>query len=284
MGRLGGSELGYGSDADVMFVCEPTGGVSDSEAVKWAIGICDRLRRRLSKPSDDPPLEVDLGLRPEGRSGAIVRTVDSYDKYYGKWGETWEIQALLRATAIAGDPEVGERFLTTIDKFRYPPEGISTETVREVRRMKARVDNERLPRGADRNTHTKLGRGALTDIEWTVQLLTMLHAHRIPELHNTSTLEVLDVLEDQHILEDGKVERLRTAWLTATRARNALVLVRGKRTDQLPPVGPQLAQVAGAAGWEPSRYQEFLEYYLKVTRRARQVVDEVFWGEPTFEP
>ena len=76
----------------------------------------------------------------------------------------------------------------------------------------------------------------------------------------------------------------RTAWLTATRARNALVLVRGKRTDQLPPAGPQLAQVAGAAGWEPSRYQEFLEYYLKVTRRARQVVDEVFWGEPTFEP
>ncbi|MCX7537484.1 bifunctional [glutamine synthetase] adenylyltransferase/[glutamine synthetase]-adenylyl-L-tyrosine phosphorylase [Corynebacterium sp. P5875] len=284
MGRLGGAELGYGSDADVMFVCEPTDGVSDSDAVKWSIGICDRLRRRLSKPSDDPPLEVDLGLRPEGRSGAIVRTIESYERYYGKWGETWEIQALLRATAIAGDPDVGKRFLTTIDRFRYPPEGISADTVREVRRMKARVDNERLPRGADRKTHTKLGRGALTDIEWTVQLLTMLHSHEVPELHNTSTLEVLDVIEDHDILDDVKVERLRTAWLTATRARNALVLVRGKRTDQLPPAGPQLAQVAGAAGWEPSRYQEFLEYYLKVTRRARQVVDEVFWGEPTFEP
>ncbi|MEZ2120871.1 MULTISPECIES: bifunctional [glutamine synthetase] adenylyltransferase/[glutamine synthetase]-adenylyl-L-tyrosine phosphorylase [unclassified Corynebacterium] len=284
MGRLGGAELGYGSDADVMFVCEPAEGVSDTDAVKWSVGICDRLRRRLSKPSDDPPLEVDLGLRPEGRSGAIVRTIESYGNYYERWGATWEIQALLRAAAIAGDPDVGKRFLRTIDRFRYPEEGIGAETVREVRRMKARVDNERLPRGADRKTHTKLGRGALTDIEWTVQLLTMLHSQEFPELHNTSTLEVLDVIEEHGIIENSKVARLRTAWLTATRARNALVLVRGKRTDQLPSPGPQLAQVAGAAGWDPNRYQEFLEYYLKVTRRARQVVDEVFWGEPTFEP
>ena len=284
MGRLGGAELGYGSDADVMFVCEPAPGVDDNEAVRWAIGVCDRMRRRLSKPSGDPPLEVDLGLRPEGRSGAVVRTIDSYVRYYEKWGETWEIQALLRATHIAGDKDVGLKFLAAIDSFRYPADGASPELVREVRRMKARVDNERLPRGADRNTHTKLGRGALTDIEWTVQLLILLHAHEVPELHNTSTLECLDVIEYHKLVDPEKVQILRTAWLTATDARNALVLVRGKRTDQLPPPGPHLAQVAGAAGWDPTEYQEFLENYLKVTRRARQVVDEVFWGEKTFEP
>ena len=284
MGRLGGAELGYGSDADVMFVCEPAPGVDDNEAVRWSIGVCDRMRRRLSKPSGDPPLEVDLGLRPEGRSGAVVRTIDSYVRYYEKWGETWEIQALLRATHIAGDKDVGLKFLAAIDSFRYPADGASPELVREVRRMKARVDNERLPRGADRNTHTKLGRGALTDIEWTVQLLILLHAHEVPELHNTSTLECLDVIEYHKLVDPEKVQILRTAWLTATDARNALVLVRGKRTDQLPPPGPHLAQVAGAAGWDPTEYQEFLENYLKVTRRARQVVDEVFWGEKTFEP
>ena len=283
-GRLGGAELGYGSDADVMFVCEPAPGVDDNEAVRWSIGVCDRMRRRLSKPSGDPPLEVDLGLRPEGRSGAVVRTIDSYVRYYEKWGETWEIQALLRATHIAGDKDVGLKFLAAIDSFRYPADGASPELVREVRRMKARVDNERLPRGADRNTHTKLGRGALTDIEWTVQLLILLHAHEVPELHNTSTLECLDVIEYHKLVDPEKVQILRTAWLTATDARNALVLVRGKRTDQLPPPGPHLAQVAGAAGWDPKEYQEFLENYLKVTRRARQVVDEVFWGEKTFEP
>ena len=225
-----------------------------------------------------------MGLRPEGRSGAVVRTIDSYVRYYEKWGETWEIQALLRATHIAGDKDVGLKFLAAIDSFRYPTDGASPELVREVRRMKARVDNERLPRGADRNTHTKLGRGALTDIEWTVQLLILLHAHEVPELHNTSTLECLDVIEYHKLVDPEKVQILRTAWLTATDARNALVLVRGKRTDQLPPPGPHLAQVAGAAGWDPTEYQEFLENYLKVTRRARQVVDEVFWGEKTFEP
>lgn len=279
MGRLGGAELGYGSDADVMFVCDPAEGVEENEAVRWAIGVCDRMRKRLSKPSGDPPLEVDLGLRPEGRSGAAVRTLESYEQYYERWGEVWEIQALLRATEIAGDEDLGKRFLRMIDKFRYPDEGASDKVIREVRRMKARVDNERLPRGADRNTHTKLGRGALTDIEWTAQLLTLMHAHEHEELHNTSTLDVLDVLKDKGIIPADQVEILQTAWINATQARNAIVLVTGKRMDQLPTPGPKLAAVAGAAGWDPHEYQEFLDNYLKTTRRARQVVDEVFWGE-----
>lgn len=284
MGRLGGAELGFGSDADVLFVCEPGPGVDDAEAVKWATAICDGMRARLAKPSGDPPLEVDLGLRPEGRSGPTVRTLESYERYYRQWGEVWEIQALLRATHIAGDPELGERFLRMIDEFRYPDQGASASAIREIRRIKARIDNERLPRGADRNTHTKLGRGALTDIEWTVQLLTMMHAHEYPGLHNTSTLETLDVLKAEGILDAWKVAVLRDAWLMATDARNALVLVRGKRMDQLPQPGPALAQVAGAAGWDPEDYQGFLETYLKLTRRARKVVDELFWGEGTREP
>lgn len=279
MGRLGGMELGFGSDADVMIVAEPAPGVDETAAIKWAIGIVDKLRRRLSKPSGDPPLEVDLGLRPEGRSGAVVRTIASYERYYDQWGEPWEMQALLRAAFVAGDKDVGERFLEVIDRFRYPSEGVSQATIRAIRRMKARVDNERLPRGADRNTHTKLGRGALTDIEWTVQLLTMMHAHEFPQLHDPSTLRGLDALEECEVLDAQQVSSLREAWLMATDARNALVLVRGKRVDQLPQPGPQLAQVAGAAGWAPEGNQEFLEAYLKLTRHARRVVDEVFWGE-----
>ena len=285
MGRLGGGELGYGSDADVMFVCEPAVGdhgepvADDSDAVRWSIGICDAMRRRLAKPSQDPPLEVDLDLRPEGRSGPPVRTLDSYLAYYERWGETWEIQALLRATWIAGDKDLGERFLRGIDQYRYPEGGASEQVVRDVRRMKARVDNERLPRGANRRTHTKLGSGALTDIEWTVQLLTFMHAHEVPALHNTSTLQGLKVLADDEILSKEDADTLRTAWLTATKARNALVLTRGKRTDELPQPGPQLAQVAGAAGWDPDDNTGFMENYLRVTRHSRRVVDRVFWGE-----
>ena len=279
MGRLGGMELGFGSDADVMVVAEPAEGVEESEAMSWAIGIVDKLRRRLAKPSGDPPLDVDLGLRPEGRSGAVVRSIESYKRYYERWGESWEMQALLRAAFVAGDEHVGQKFMDMIDGFRYPDNGASEKTIRDIRRMKARVDNERLPRGADRNTHTKLGRGGLTDIEWTIQLLQMMHAHEVPELHDPSTLRVLDVLEEHEVLPVQQVRDLREAWLLATDARNALVLVRGKRVDQLPAPGPQLAQVAGASGWDPDNNQDFLEHYLKVTRHARKVVDEVFWGE-----
>lgn len=287
MGRLGGAELGYGSDADVMIVAEPADGVEESEATAWAAKIVDAMRGRLSKPSSDPPLEVDLGLRPEGRSGAVARTIGSYERYYRQWGEVWEKQALQRATCVAGDREVGERFLRMIDAFRYPAGGAGKADVREIRRIKARVDDERLPRGADKSTHTKLGRGALADIEWTVQLITMMHAHEYPGLHNTSTLEVLDYLEGldaPEVLSADHARVLREAWLMATNARNALVLVTGKRTDQLPAPGPQLAQVAGSAGYNPEDQQEFLEDYLRVTRRAHTVVEEKFWGEvPSLE-
>ena len=284
MGRLGGAELGYGSDADVLFVAEPAEGIDDAEAVKWAVEVCDSMRARLAKPSQDPPLDVDLGLRPEGRSGPTVRTVESYRRYYTQWGEVWETVALLRAAPVAGDPEVARAFLEVIDPVRYPEGGASQATLREVRRMKARIDDERLPRGADRSTHTKLGRGGLTDVEWTVQLLILEHAHECPRLHNTSTLECLEVLKEEDILDAADADCLRDAWIAATHARNALVLARGKRIDQLPQPGPQLVAVAAAAGWAPNEYQQFLENYLRRTRRARKVVDRVFWGEDTLEP
>jgi glutamate-ammonia-ligase adenylyltransferase len=276
MGRLGGRELGYGSDADVMFVCEPAAGVEDSKAVRWSVSVAEQIRTLLGTPSVDPPLDVDANLRPEGRSGPLVRTLASYTAYYAQWAQPWEIQALLRAHAVAGDADLGQRFLLMADKTRYPAGGVSVEAVREIRRIKARVDAERLPRGADPNTHTKLGRGGLADIEWTVQLLQLRHAHEISALHNTSTLESLDAIAAAELIPTDEVQLLRQAWLTATRARNALVLVRGKPTDQLPGPGRQLNAVAVAAGWDNGDGGEFLDNYLRVTRRAKAVVRKVF--------
>lgn len=276
MGRLGGAELGYGSDADVMFVCEPNAGFEESVAVKWSVSVAEKVRTLLGTPSADPPLEVDANLRPEGRSGPLVRTLASYQAYYEKYAQTWEVQALLRAHRVAGDPDLGERFLLMIDKTRYPAGGVSQQAVQEIRRIKARVDAERLPRGADPNTHTKLGRGGLADIEWTVQLIQLRYAHKVPALHNTSTLEALNAIGAAELIAEGDVELLRQAWLTATRARNALVLVRGKATDQLPGPGRQLNAVALAAGWESDDGGEFLDNYLRVTRRAKAVVRKVF--------
>lgn len=278
MGRLGGGELGYGSDADVMFVCEPNAGVEESVAVKWSVTVAEQVRARLGTPSADPPLEVDANLRPEGRSGPLVRTLASYEAYYAQWAQAWEIQALLRAHRVAGDLELGERFLIMVDKTRFPAGGVSAEAVQEIRRIKARVDAERLPRGADPKTHTKLGRGGLADIEWTVQLLQLRFAHKIPALHSTSTLDALNAIGAAELIAEGDIELLRDAWLTATRARNALVLVRGKPTDQLPGPGKLLNAVAVAAGWPNGDGSEFLDNYLRVTRRAKAVVLRVFGG------
>ena len=277
MGRLGGRELGYGSDADVLFVCEPADGVQDSEAVRWAIAVAEQVRALLGTASADPPLEVDANLRPEGRSGPLVRTLASYAAYYDQWAQPWEIQALLRANAVAGDADLGQRFLLMVDKTRYPAGGVSAQTVLEIRRIKARVDAERLPRGADPKTHTKLGRGGLADIEWTVQLLQLRYASDIDGLHTTSTLECLDAAAEAALISADDADLLRKAWLTATRARNALVLVRGKPSDQLPGPGRQLNTVAVAAGWEKNGDGgEFLDNYLRVTRRAKAVVHKVF--------
>jgi [glutamine synthetase] adenylyltransferase / [glutamine synthetase]-adenylyl-L-tyrosine phosphorylase len=276
MGRYGGFELSYGSDADVMFVHEPMPGADPHAAATYAQTVANELRRLLALPMTDPPLEVDADLRPEGKQGPLVRTLDSYAAYYAKWSAVWEFQALLRADAVVGDEGVRQRFTELIDPLRFPAAGITAADVAEVRRVKARVDRERLPRGADPNTHLTLGRGGLADIEWTVQLLQLQHGHKIPALHNTSTLETLNAIGAAELIAEGDVELLRQAWLTATRARNALVLVRGKPTDQLPGPGRQLNAVALAAGWDSDDGGEFLDNYLRVTRRAKAVVRKVF--------
>ncbi|WP_330253655.1 bifunctional [glutamine synthetase] adenylyltransferase/[glutamine synthetase]-adenylyl-L-tyrosine phosphorylase [Nocardia sp. NBC_00565] len=278
MGRLGGMELGYGSDADVLFVCDPRPGADETKAVKWAISVAEKVQRMLGAPSTDPPLQVDAGLRPEGRNGALVRTLAAYAAYYQQWAQPWEVQALLRAHQVAGDQELGVRFLHTVDKVRYPEGGVSSEAVREIRRIKARVDAERLPRGANPATHTKLGRGGLADIEWTVQLMQLRYAHDVLGLHNTSTLESLNVIEQTKLLDTQDISLLREAWLTATKARNALVLVRGKPADQLPGPGRLLSAVARVAGWPNDDGSEFLDNYMRVTRRAKAVVERVFGG------
>ncbi len=279
MGRLGGAELGYGSDADVLFVCEPTDGATEEAAVRYATTLAESVRRLLAAPSPDPALEVDADLRPEGRAGPLVRTLESYRAYYAQWSEVWEAQALLRARPVAGDADLGRRFIEMIDPIRYPAGGLPAAKVTEIRRIKARVDAERLPRGADRGTHTKLGHGGLADVEWTLQLLQLQHAGDVPELRTSSTLDGLREAAEAGLLTAEDAAALAAGWTMATRARNAVMLVRGKPSDQLPGPGRDLAAVARSmgypAGGDPG---EFVDDYRRATRRSRVVVERVFYG------
>lgn len=243
VGRFGGHELGYGSDADVLFVHEPREGVGEQEAAKAAQAVIAEMRRLLQLPSTDPPLLIDADLRPEGRSGPMVRTLASYAAYYRRWSLTWESQALLRAEPVAGDEELGRRFIELIDPLRYPVEGLGEDAVREIRRLKARMESERMPRGADPTLHTKLGRGGLSDVEWTVQLMQMRHAWAEPGLRTTRTREALAAAHRAGLIPTEEAQILDEAWVLATRVRNAVMLVRGRAGDTFPSEARELAAV-----------------------------------------
>jgi glutamate-ammonia-ligase adenylyltransferase len=279
MGRLGGCETGYGSDADVMYVAEPLPGEALDDALNDAATAADLLARLLGRPSPDPALVVDADLRPEGRNGRLVRTLDSFRAYWTRFAAPWERQAMLRARPIAGDEELAAAFIAAADEFRYPEGGLSNADVVEIRRIKARVDVERLPRGADPTTHTKLGRGGLGDVEWTIQLLQLQHAAAVPGLRTTRTVPAIQAAREADLLTEADAAALTSGWLTAASTRNAIMLVRGKPDDQIPRQGRELAAVARAMGWPPDADPgAFVDEYRRLTRRARRVVDAVFDG------
>lgn len=273
MGRYGGRELGFGSDADVMYVYRPAG-LEPEEAQRRAEGIV----HGLSRLTEDLrlPLDLDVGLRPEGKNGAIVRSLDSYRAYYERWSLTWEAQALLRARGAAGDPELLREFEKLADEVRYP-ESISDADVREVKRIKARVESERLPQGADSARHLKLGRGSLSDVEWFVQLLQLQHAARVPGLRTPSTLRALAAAVEAGLVSAAEATRLREAWIIASRARSAMTLWTARTADVLP--GDRMALEGVARLMEYPRHSASLleEDYLRTTRLARQVFERGFY-------
>jgi len=276
MGRLGGREMGYGSDADVMFVHQPEPGCDERSATEAAAAVAQELRRLLSTPGDDPALTVDTDLRPEGRQGPLVRTLASYAAYYARWSGAWEAQALLRADPLVGDPDVCRGFAELIEPLRWPPGGLSARDVAEIRRIKARVDAERLPRGADPGTHLKLGPGALADVEWTVQLLQLRHGYDVPGLRTTRTLRALSAAVEAGLLEAAEGDAMAQAWRLASRLRNAITLVRGRPSDSLPRDPQVRAAVAVLLGYPSTEAERLQDDYRRATRRSRAAVERAF--------
>lgn len=279
MGRFGGNELGFGSDADLMFVYESEAGADPEGAARSAFSQVNQMRNLLSAPADEPPLEFDADLRPEGKNGPLVRSLESFVAYYEKWSSPWEAQALLRARGVAGDVDLGNRFERLIAPVRYPVEGLSASALLEMRKLKARMETERLPRGIDPNRHIKLGRGGLSDVEWTVQLLQLSHGHEFPELQTTETLKALAAAEQAGVMTNRDSVTLANAWTLASEVRNAIVLVKGKSSDVLPIDITDLAAVAYLMGYSRSRVGQLEQDYLRATRRARSVTERIFYGK-----
>jgi glutamate-ammonia-ligase adenylyltransferase len=275
MGRLGGNELGYGSDADILFVFEPRPHAEEGEAARAAKAVAEEMRRLLALPAPDPPLLLDLGLRPEGRQGPLARSLASYAAYYRRWSIGWEAQALLRAVPLAGDIELGFRFIELADEVRFPKR-LTADAVREVGRLKGRMERERMPKNTDRTLHLKLGPGGLTDVEWAVQLLQLQSGARIPDLRTTSTLDALAAARAADLLPEADADVLSDGWRWAVRLRNAVVLTSGKALDSLPTAERALGRVAQAVGMGADDGPRLLDEHRSRSRQVRQVVDALF--------
>ncbi|MDH2442344.1 bifunctional [glutamine synthetase] adenylyltransferase/[glutamine synthetase]-adenylyl-L-tyrosine phosphorylase [Amnibacterium sp. CER49] len=273
MGRYGGAELGFGSDADVIVVFRAIAGMTPEVAHHQAEVLVAELKRLTADPR--LPLDLDFDLRPEGRNGPVVRSLRAYEAYYARWSVTWESQALLRARGVAGDRALVEDFEALADRMRYP-DGLDDAAQREIRRIKARMEGERLPKGADASRHLKLGRGGLSDVEWIVQLLQLRHAARVPGLRTQSTLAALDAALGAGLIDHADAMQLREAWLFASRVRSAITLWTNRTSDLLPVDRAALEGVARILEYPPGSASVLEEDVLRVMRRARAVFERLF--------
>ncbi|MFP5318676.1 MAG: bifunctional [glutamine synthetase] adenylyltransferase/[glutamine synthetase]-adenylyl-L-tyrosine phosphorylase [Acidimicrobiia bacterium] len=267
LGRFGGAELSYASDLDVICVYDGTTADDFAAAEKTAEAL---LRFVAGRSPATQVFPIDFDLRPEGKDGPLARSLDGYRNYYDRWVQTWELQALVRARFVAGDPDVGRRFLDLVEPYVWR-EPFPEADVKEIRRMKARVERERIPAGEDPQFHLKLGRGSLSDVEWTAQLLQLRHGVRAQ-----GTMTALDALAAAGVLDGGDRAVLADAYRFCERTRNRWFLVKGAPDDSLPRQPEKLAHLARSLDVTPT---ELREHYRRVTRRARNVVEGLFYGK-----
>lgn len=282
MGRYGGKEVNFSSDADAIIIYRPTEGADDTQANLFARKVQEDLRAILQGPTTfEQKIELDMDLRPEGKNGPLVRSYASCEEYYRSWASTWEHQALLRARYAAGDAALAEDFLMNIaDPLRYPKIDLTETQIAEIRKLKARMEAERLPRGVRRDRHLKLGKGGLSDVEWTIQLLQLQHAGNNANLRVNGTLLALDELEHRKLISAGDAVVLRKAWRMCTAARNGSYLWSGRvnQADILPDDSYSLGGIAVCLGYDANRGQHFENDLLAVMRKARDVTERLFYG------
>lgn len=280
MGRYGGRECSYASDADVIALHEAVGGASDADAAASASTIVTRVKNLLGSATSQLSIVVDLDLRPEGKNGPMSRTIESHRDYAQRWASTWERQAAVRARPI-GEGQLAERARQLFEELAYA--GVRESDVRDIRLLKARMENERLPRGIEAVRHVKLGPGGLTDVEWTIQLMQMRGGGSYPALRTPSTTQAIEAARDEGLLDPSDAQTLLHAWDMATRIRAANVLASGRmsgvKLDVLPRDSVELRGLAAILGYGSGGLTALEEEWLRAGRQARDVMERVFWEQ-----
>jgi len=264
LGRFGGAELSYASDLDVLFVYDGGSAAAFADAERLATTLLGSIGGHRPHIYD-----VDADLRPEGKDGALARSIEGYHEYYARWAQPWERLALVRARPVAGDRALAARFMDVVDEFVWERPFTEADR-REIRRVKARVEHERIPANEDPQYHLKLGRGSLSDVEFCAQLLQLEHGVRA-----TSTVAALAALHDTGVLDDADHDVLRESYAFCERTRNRWFLVNSAPGDFLPPKLEELERLAVSLGTNPRRLRDD---YRRVTRRARRAFERLFYG------
>ncbi len=270
LGKLGGKELNVASDLDVVFVYDGEGPTAFEEARTAAEATLAGIRRR--------GFEADPDLRPEGRNGPLARSLTAYLEYWERWAQTWEFQSLLKARSVAGDPALGRRFELAAGDFAFP-DVLPLEKVSEIRRMRVRMEEERVKPPDARRFHFKLGYGGLADVQFSVELSLLRHGREHPSVRRRHTLEALEALAEERLIEDSVSLALGQAYVFLNEVKNALEMDRRVPAEAIPPTPEEQVALARRLGYEEFPRAAFLEDYRRITRRARRAMQRIFYPD-----
>jgi glutamate-ammonia-ligase adenylyltransferase len=284
MGKLGGQELNYSSDVDVLFLYGEEGEVfkelpAKKKAQRATMSnrqffnkLAEAFIAEVSRAMPDGMLfRIDLRLRPEGDAGPLCCSLESYENYYTEWGQTWERMMLIKARGVAGDEGLAAEFLEMIQPFRFPP-SLSADVLREVAAVKDRIENEVV--GADElERNVKLGRGGIREIEFIAQSLQILHAGKLPFLQTAQTLPCLAKLAQYKLLAEAEAQQLAAAYQFLRDVEHRLQMEENQQTHTIPTDRQAQLRLARLMGF--ASLTEFEAARQMHTGNVRRVYDKI---------
>jgi glutamate-ammonia-ligase adenylyltransferase len=275
LGKLGGQEINFGSDLDLVFVYQEDAAGNEASHSGDLISTYASLAQKIFQLNSmmapvPPPYEIDTDLRPEGSRGALVLSLQGYEDYFNTRGKIWEQQAMTRARFIAGSSEVGKRFIQLAHNFTYRPK-LEYGSLIEISRLRDRMETE-LAQESKKGIDVKLGAGGLADIEFSVQVLQLMHGYRNPKLRNGNTFENIKLLSNYGILDNRQAANLGKHYHFLRNVECALRLLSEQYSSHLPKDEQALTVLARLLGYSDSSEEAgvFMEDYKKITRDVRK--------------